>query len=288
MPLHSHQEDHPPLSFPVSAPRGGGGSGSPTYFVMIAATRRRLPTPRAICAPSPQSTSGPSWCRDQSPTRVGRSLGRDVPRRGVGGRGALPRSRTSLRPRPRLRRTTRSRSHGDHTRCSPSAGRRNGSRLYMMGPRRAESTSWRRWCSARPRWSTGSGWVTRGHEGGHELRHAPSASQMVMQRGLGHLGKTPSFPRPSCRKTTPNRSHRMTTWLLATVLLQHVLEHARVRNDRPLVRSLERRARTLAWKADLPGVIRAYPVGAAMLDIRGAMLRWAFYSWSTLRNDLGL
>jgi hypothetical protein len=93
---------------------------------------------------------------------------------------------------------------------------------------------------------------------------------MVMLRALGHLGRTPNFPGQlpeDYAQSFPPHDH---------VLLQHVLEYARAGSDRPLVRSLERRARTLVWRADLPRLLRAHPLGAAVLDLRAAVVRrWA-------------
>jgi hypothetical protein len=91
---------------------------------------------------------------------------------------------------------------------------------------------------------------------------------MVMLRALGHLGSTSSFP-----GKLP-ASYARAFPALDRGLLPHVVDYARIRGDRQLVRSLQRRVRQLIWQTELPRLIRAHPIGAWVLDGRAALLKW--------------
>ena len=90
---------------------------------------------------------------------------------------------------------------------------------------------------------------------------------MVILRSLGHLGATPSFPSelPAdyARSFTPE--HR--------VYLDQVIDHARMVGDAELVRGLTRRARLLDRRSGFRLALRSQLLGAALLDLRAALLR---------------
>jgi len=90
---------------------------------------------------------------------------------------------------------------------------------------------------------------------------------MVILRSLGHLGATPSFPSELpgdyARSFTPE--HR--------VYLEQVIDHARIVGDGELVRGLTRQARLLDRTRGFRLALRSQPLGAAVLDLRAALLR---------------
>jgi hypothetical protein len=90
---------------------------------------------------------------------------------------------------------------------------------------------------------------------------------MVMLRALGHLGKTRSFP-----GELP-AAYAQLYLAEDLVLLPQILDYARASGDVTLVRVLERRWREIVWRVGLPRLLRAHPVGAALLDARAALLR---------------
>jgi hypothetical protein len=90
---------------------------------------------------------------------------------------------------------------------------------------------------------------------------------MVMLRALGKLGATRSFP----GVLPPDYLERYSTNDL--VILPAIIAHARARGDDTLARILDRRRRQLVWKAGLPRMLRAHPLGAALMDARAAMIR---------------
>lgn len=90
---------------------------------------------------------------------------------------------------------------------------------------------------------------------------------MVMLRALGHLGRTPSFPSELppdyTRNYGPDRRN----------FLQQNLDQARHTGDPELVCALAGRARMLDRQLGLRLVLRSLPLGAAVLDLRAALLR---------------
>ena len=102
---------------------------------------------------------------------------------------------------------------------------------------------------------------------------------MVILRSLGHLGATPSFPSelPAdyARSFTPE--HR--------VYLDQVIDHARMVGDAELVRGLTRQARLLDRTRGFRLALRSQPLGAAVLDLRAALLRRGWVLRSRARRS---
>ena len=102
---------------------------------------------------------------------------------------------------------------------------------------------------------------------------------MVILRSLGHLGATPSFPSelPAdyARSFTPE--HR--------VYLDQVIDHAHMVGDAELVRGLTRQARLLDRTRGFRLALRSQPLGAAVLDLRAALLRRGWVLRSRARRS---